>query len=59
LIITAAHLTATDARMSVRMAGVVLPAKLLKQGSAEDVDLSLLMVDEQKLSARLPPDATL
>jgi Trypsin-like peptidase domain len=54
LIITAAHLTAIDATMSVRIAGVVLPAKVLKQGSAEDVDLSLLLVDEQKLPARLP-----
>jgi hypothetical protein len=54
LIITAAHLAAIDATMSVRIAGVVLPAKVLKQGSAEDVDLSLLLVDEQKLPARLP-----
>jgi hypothetical protein len=49
LIITAAHLTALDANMSVRIAGMVLPAKVLKQGSSEDVDLSLLLVDEQKL----------
>ena len=49
LIITAAHLTAVDAKMSVRIAGVVLPAQVLKQGSSEDVDLSLLWVDEQKL----------
>jgi hypothetical protein len=27
---------------------------LAKQGLAEDVDLSLLLVDEQKLPARLP-----
>jgi hypothetical protein len=49
LIITAAHLTAVDADMSVRIAGVALPAKLLKQGSVEDVDLSLLLIDEEKL----------
>jgi Trypsin-like peptidase domain len=59
LIITAAHLTAIDAKMGVRIAGVVLPvlpAKVLKQGSSEDVDLSLLLVDEEKLltSIRLP-----
>ena len=56
LIITAAHLTAVDAKMSVRIAGVVLPAQVLKQGSSEDLDLSLLWVDEQKLlaSIRLP-----
>jgi hypothetical protein len=53
LIITAAHLTAVDANMSVRIAGVVLPAKLLKQGSSEDVDLSLLLFDEEKLPATI------
>ena len=56
LIITAAHLTALDANMSVRIAGMEVPAKVLKQSSPEDVDLSLLQVDEQKLPAsqRLP-----
>src|SRR6516165_6968013 len=59
LIITAAHLTAVDAKMGVRIAGMVLPvlpARVLKQGSPEDVDLSLLLVDEEKLlsSIRLP-----
>ena len=51
-----AHLTASDAEISVRIAGVVLPAKVLKQGSFEDEDLSLLMVDEEKLprSIELP-----
>src|SRR5262245_29156125 len=37
--------------MSVRIVGVVLPAKVLKQGSVEDVDLSLLLIDEEKLPA--------
>ena len=54
LIITAAHLTAADAKMGVRVAGVVLPAQVLKQGSFEDVDLSLLLVDQEKVPARLP-----
>jgi Trypsin-like peptidase domain len=53
LVITAAHLTALDANMSVRIAGVALPAKVLKQGSLEDVDLSLLLVDEEKLPPRM------
>src|SRR5262249_47388137 len=53
LVITAAHLTALDANMSVRIAGVVLPAKVLKQGSLEDVDLSLLLVDQEKLPSRM------
>jgi hypothetical protein len=49
LVITAAHLTSVDARMSVKIAGGVLPATVLKQGSFEDVDLSLLSVDQKKL----------
>jgi hypothetical protein len=57
LVITAAHLTALYANMSARIAGVVLPAKILKQGSLEDVDLSLLLVDDEKLppNMKLPP----
>ena len=55
LIITAAHLTAIDAEISVRVAGVLLPAKVLKQGSFEDEDLSLLMVDEAKLPWSIEP----
>jgi hypothetical protein len=53
LIITAAHLTALDATMSVSIAGVVLPAKVLKQGLFEDVDLSVLSVEEGKLPATI------
>src|SRR5262245_36260556 len=55
LVITAAHLTAVDANMSARIAGVLLPATVLKQGSLEDMDLSLLLVDEKKL----PPSMVL
>src|SRR5262245_25243277 len=40
--------------MHVRVAGVVLSAQVLKQGSYEDVDLSLLRVYEQKLPANPP-----
>jgi hypothetical protein len=50
LIITAAHLTEVE-NMSVRLAGLVLPAKVLKQGAFDDVDLSLLLVEEGKLPA--------
>jgi hypothetical protein len=32
---------------------VILPAKLVKQGIFEDVDLSLLLVEEEKLPARI------
>ena len=55
LIITAAHLTAADANMGVRIAGVALPASVVKQGALEDVDLSLLSVDQEKLPARIGP----
>jgi hypothetical protein len=53
LIITAAHLTDADANMGVHIAGVALPASVVKQGSVEDVDLSLLSVDQEKLPARI------
>jgi hypothetical protein len=55
LIITAAHLTDADANMGVHIAGVALPASVVKQGSLEDVDLSLLSVDQDKLPARIRP----
>lgn len=51
-VITVAHLTAVDANMGVRIASVALAAKVLKQGS-EDVDLSLLSIDEEKLPASI------
>ena len=47
LIITAAHLTDAAAKMGVRIAGISLPAEVLKQGSLEDVDFSLLLVDQE------------
>src|SRR5262245_10006212 len=52
LVITAAHLTANwtgSADLSVHIAGIALPAHLVKQGEVEDVDLALFSVDEQKL----------
>ena len=49
LIITAAHLTAAEANMGVLIAGVSLPAAVVKQGKFEDEDLTLLSVDPQKL----------
>jgi Trypsin-like peptidase domain len=55
LVITAAHLTAIDANMRVRLLGVAMPAKVLKQGSTQDVDLSLLSIDEEKLPAGIKP----
>jgi hypothetical protein len=51
LIITAAHLTSAEANMGALIAGVTMPAILVKQGQFEDVDLSLLSVDQQKLPA--------
>jgi len=54
LIITAAHLTATDAKMGVHIAGMALPATVVDQGSFEDIDLTLLSVEAKKLPAELP-----
>jgi hypothetical protein len=49
LVLTAAHLTDPNATMGVRIAGKDLPATILKQGVLEDVDLSLLLIDERQL----------
>src|ERR1044072_1793720 len=54
LIITAAHVVDPDSDMSVKIAGIDLPAKVRKQGSPEDVDLSLLSIDQHKLPTALP-----
>jgi hypothetical protein len=53
LIITAAHLTAADAKMSVHVAGMALPATVVKQGAFGDIDLTLLSVDAERLPAQL------
>jgi hypothetical protein len=55
LVITAAHVVGSAARTkpSVRIAGLVLPATAIKEGAYERVDLTLLMVDEQKLPVSL------
>jgi hypothetical protein len=53
LVITAAHVVGFVAlhmnMTTVRIAGLDLPAKVIKQGSFEQIDLSLLSVDERKL----------
>src|SRR5262245_22426518 len=59
LIVTAAHLTDPNSKMGATVAGVSLPAQILKQGDFEDVDLSLLKVDEEKLSAKGLPQMQL
>ena len=50
IVITAAHVAGTEPR--VELAGHDVPAKVLKQGDASDVDLTLLSIDEH-LPARL------
>jgi len=52
LVLTAAHLTDANAQMSVHLAGAALPASVVKQGTYEDIDLSLLSIDEGKLPTR-------
>ena len=54
LVLTAAHLVNPDAELTVVIAGAKLPAKVLKQGVYEDIDLSLLHVDQSKLPSTLP-----
>jgi len=51
LVLTAAHVVGSAARTrpSVRVAGMDLPAKAIKEGHVERVDLTLLSIDEQKL----------
>src|SRR6266545_491828 len=51
LVITAAHVVGSAAHTnpSVRIAGMDLPAKAIKEGSVEGVDLTLLSIDTQKL----------
>ena len=54
LLLTAAHLVNPGVDISVAIARTKLPAKVLKQGVYEDVDLSLLHVDQSKLPPTLP-----
>jgi hypothetical protein len=51
LVITAAHVvgSASQTKPSVRIAGQDLPAHAIREGSFEQVDLTLLSIDEQKL----------
>jgi hypothetical protein len=51
LVLTAAHVVGSAARtsLSVRSAAMDLPAKAIKEGNVESVDLTLLSIDEQKL----------
>src|SRR5262245_18058481 len=55
LVITAAHVVGHAARTkpSVRIAGQELPASAVKEGAFDEVDLSLLSIDERKLPIRL------
>jgi trypsin-like peptidase len=54
LLLTAAHLVNPGADISVVIARAKLPAKVLKQGVYEDIDLSLLHFDQSKLPPTLP-----
>jgi Trypsin-like peptidase domain len=51
LVITAAHVvgSASHTNPIARIAGMDLPAKAIKEGSVERVDLTLLSIDEKKL----------
>ena len=51
LVLTAAHVVGSVARTepSVRIAGMDLPARAIREGNFESVDLTLLSIDEQRL----------
>ena len=51
MVITAAHVvgSASQTNPVVRLAGIELPAKAIKEGSSENVDLTLLSIEEKKL----------
>lgn len=55
LVITAAHVVgeASRTKPSVRIAGQDLPAKVIKEGAFDQVDLTLLAVNEQELPISL------
>lgn len=54
LVLTAAHLIDPTSETVVVISGKKLPAKILKQGVYEDIDLSLLFIDQSKLPLPLP-----
>jgi len=55
LVITAAHVVGSASRThpSVRIANLELPAKAVKEGSLQQVDLTLLAIDEARLPVSL------
>jgi S1-C subfamily serine protease len=53
IVITVAHVTALAPR--VKIAGTDLPARVVKRGDSNDVDLALLSIDEHELPASLKP----
>lgn len=54
LLLTAAHVVNPGAEISVVIAGAKLPVKVLKQGVFDEIDLSLLHVDQSRLPPTLP-----
>ena len=54
LLLTAAHVVNPGAEISVVIAGAKLPVKVLKQGIFDEIDLSLLQVDQSRLPPTLP-----
>lgn len=53
MILTAAHIVRPTAELSVNLGGANIPARILKQGVFEDVDLSLLLIDSDKVPAHV------
>jgi Trypsin-like peptidase domain len=57
MVITAAHVVGERTKPIVRIAGLDLPAQVIKGGNYESVDLTLLSVDEQRLPSSLQHNA--
>jgi len=53
MIITAAHIVNPTAELSVNLGGANIPAKILKHGVFEEVDLSLLTIDQEQVPSRV------
>jgi len=54
LLLTAAHVVNPGVEITAAIAGARLPAKIIKQGVFDEIDLSLLHVDPGKLPPTLP-----
>jgi len=50
LLLTAAHVVKTDVETTAAISGMRLPVTIVKQGVFDEIDLSLMRVDQRKLT---------